>query len=415
MATTGFWPVRGSLKSVIDYAENPDKTTDKSYLDNDLYNALRYVENDDKTDQKMYVTGINCSKHLAYEQMMAVKQKYGDRGTVVAYHGYQSFREGEVAPDEAHAIGVELARRMWGDRFQVVVTTHLNTNNLHNHFVVNSISFRDGGKYRNSREQHKEIRRISDELCREHGKSVLENAEFYGGKHRGEYWYEKKGGVTHREMLRKDIEYCLTYSSNWRELEKQLYGLGYTIDYTRMSVKGKDWQRAVRLKRLGYTEDVIIERFKANCQNPYFYATWNSHLPKKRRSNTLNKLLRELEWDIDHTNSTGEMLVDVIFYIMITLFKILAEVTGAEILSPELRHEMRDVKQFVEDYRFLRDNNLHTMNDLKKCMDDMELEIGALIYQRDKLKNKVRHEQDTKVKAENKAQRAELTSQIKLL
>ena len=152
MATTGFWPVRGSLKNVIDYAENPDKTTEKAYLDNDLYNALRYVENDDKTDEKMYVTGINCSKHLAYEQMMAVKQKYGDRGTVVAYHGYQSFMEGEVTPEEAHRIGVELARRMWGDRFQVVVTTHLNTNNLHNHFVVNSISFRDGGKYRNSRE-----------------------------------------------------------------------------------------------------------------------------------------------------------------------------------------------------------------------------------------------------------------------
>ena len=61
------------------------------------------------------------------------------------------------------------------------------------------------GKYRNSREQHKDIRRISDELCREHGKSVLENSEFYGGKHRGEYWYEEKGGVTHREMMRRDI------------------------------------------------------------------------------------------------------------------------------------------------------------------------------------------------------------------
>ena len=191
--------------------------------------------------------------------------------------------------------------------------------------------------------------------------------------------------------------------------------MGYAIDYTRMSVKSKDWQRAVRLNRLGYTEDVIVERFKTNRQNPYFYATWNSHLPKKRKSNTLNKLLRELEWDIDHTNSTGEMMADVIFYILITLFKILAEVTGTEILSPELRHEMRDVKQFIEDYRFLRDNNLHTMNDLKKYMDDMELEIGALIYQRDKLKNKVRHEQDQNVKAENKTQRAELTSQIKPL
>ena len=76
MATTGFWPVRGKLKDIIDYAENPDKTTAKEYLDDDLYDALRYVENDDKTDKKMYVTSLNCSKSAAYEQMMAIKRKY---------------------------------------------------------------------------------------------------------------------------------------------------------------------------------------------------------------------------------------------------------------------------------------------------------------------------------------------------
>ena len=83
MATTGFWPVRGKLKDIIDYAENPDKTTAKEYLDDDLYNALRYVENDDKTDRKMYVTALNCSKSTAYEQMTAVKRKYGERGKII--------------------------------------------------------------------------------------------------------------------------------------------------------------------------------------------------------------------------------------------------------------------------------------------------------------------------------------------
>ena len=87
MATTGFWPVRGKLKDTIDYAENPNKTTAKEYLDDDLFDALRYAENDDKTDQKMFVTALNCSKSAAYEQMMAVKRKYGERGKVVAYHG----------------------------------------------------------------------------------------------------------------------------------------------------------------------------------------------------------------------------------------------------------------------------------------------------------------------------------------
>ena len=70
MATTGFWPVKSRLKEVIDYANNPDKTTDKRYLDEDLYATLRYVENDKKTDQTMYVSAVNCPKQRAYQCMM---------------------------------------------------------------------------------------------------------------------------------------------------------------------------------------------------------------------------------------------------------------------------------------------------------------------------------------------------------
>ena len=89
MATTGFWPVKGRLKEVIDYANNPDKTTAKEYLDEDLYAAIRYVENDNKTDHTAFVTGINCSKHNAYHEMVAVKRRFGERGKNIAYHGYQ--------------------------------------------------------------------------------------------------------------------------------------------------------------------------------------------------------------------------------------------------------------------------------------------------------------------------------------
>lgn len=66
MATTGFWPVKSRLKEVIDYAENPDKTIDKRYVDSDLYAALQYVSNDKKTDECMYVSGINCNAKRAY-------------------------------------------------------------------------------------------------------------------------------------------------------------------------------------------------------------------------------------------------------------------------------------------------------------------------------------------------------------
>lgn len=135
MATTGFWPVKSRLKEVIDYAENPDKTIDKRYVDSDLYAALQYVSNDKKTDECMYVSGINCNVKRAYERMTATKKRFGKTGGNVAYHGYQSFQTGEVTPEEAHKIGLETARRMWGKEYEIVVTTHLNTDNLHNHFV----------------------------------------------------------------------------------------------------------------------------------------------------------------------------------------------------------------------------------------------------------------------------------------
>ena len=182
MATTGFWPVKSRLKEVIDYADNPDKTTERKYLDDDLAAALEYAENDSKTDREMYVTGINCLTKKAYEQMTATKRRFGKFGGNVAYHAFQSFKTGEVTPEEAHTIGLETARRMWGEDFEVVVTTHLNTDNLHNHIVVNSVSFRTGRKFENHISDHYKLREISDEICRERGKSVLLPTKFTGSR-----------------------------------------------------------------------------------------------------------------------------------------------------------------------------------------------------------------------------------------
>ena len=204
MASTGFWPVKSRLKEVIDYAENPDKTTDKKFLDEDLWAALRYVENDQKTDQTMYVSGINCPKQRAYQCMMATKRRYGKLGGNVAYHGYQSFVAEEVTPAEAHRIGVETAKRMWGANYEVVVTTHLNTDNIHNHFVINSVSFKTGRKFENHIRDHVELRQISDAVCKEHGKSVIPFTHFYGNKKA--YWVQKSGKLTHRDILRKDVD-----------------------------------------------------------------------------------------------------------------------------------------------------------------------------------------------------------------
>ena len=166
LATTKIWPVRDSLRRVVDYAANPDKTEYSG-----LAQALHYAENDSKTtlqETAQLVSGIHCRPATAWAEMRAVQEQFGKTEGVVAMHAYQSFKPGEVTPEQCHAIGVELARRVWGGRFQVLVATHLNTGCLHNHFVINAVSYVDGKKYEQRRDQYREMRRVSDQLCREH-------------------------------------------------------------------------------------------------------------------------------------------------------------------------------------------------------------------------------------------------------
>ena len=450
MATTGFWPVRGKLKKVLDYADNPDKTTERKYLDEDLYQALRYTEQDAKTDEKKYVSGINCSAAFAYREMVAIKQRFGERGKVIAYHGYQSFKTGEVTPEQAHQIGIETARRMWGDDFQVLVTTHLNTDNLHCHFVVNSVSFRDGHKFRNSIEQHRELREVSDAVCKEHGLSVLRDAPFYGGRSKGAYWKEQKGQPTHRQQLKEDVEYCLRYSLDWPSFIQQLEAKGYAFDRTRFSVKAPGWQRAVRLDRLGFTDDIMYEQWDKNEADPEFEYRYNDHRPHVSKAGVLmrvvvemdqmwrarlplsqaytqqfhsqqddrspvEKLLDDLVYEANHTHDTATILADAIFAIILALIELASHYTKEVILSAELRHELQDMAQFHSDYRFLKDNGLHSVSDLGKEIQRTEAEIATLVEQRNKVRNRVRHETDPQALADNRMEREEITGQIKPL
>ena len=124
MATTKLWHISGNLRDVIDYAENPEKTCPIPDLE-DLANAARYVQRPEATADGQFVTGINCLAETAVQQMQLTKEQYHKTGGYIAWHGYQSFKPGEVTPEECHQIGVETAQHLWGDRFQVLVTTHL--------------------------------------------------------------------------------------------------------------------------------------------------------------------------------------------------------------------------------------------------------------------------------------------------
>ena len=397
---------------MIEYAENPDKTTAKEYLDDDLSNVLKYAEKDEKTDRRLFVVGINCPVQRAYEAMTAVKRRFGKTGGIVAWHGFQSFAEREVTPKEAFEIGKETARRMWGDKYQVVVTVHLNTDNLHCHFVVNPISFKDGSRFQNKIYNHRRLREISDEVCRERGKSVLENSNFYGGKSRGVYWAEKKGHPTHRDMLKRDVDYCLSVSYTRKTFYQQLRGLGYEIDETRMSVKNKGWDRAVRLRGLGCTDEVIDRRLNRNYSYGYSFVgqVWNTHLPKKNKSVLLASIAHELGYQIERSHDVAEIYIDLLFLIIIEALRAVKEIKNAVIMSVELRHQVKDLTTLIEDHSFLQTTGLRTFPELDRYITDTQTQIKDYERERGLLRNKIRRETDPEILADNRAARSEITN-----
>ena len=412
MAVTGFWPIYKNLKATLDYADNPNKTTDRRYLDDDLYAALSYAENDNKTDCKMYVGGINCSKQNAYAEMIAVQRRFGLRGKVVGYHGIQSFREGEVTAEQAFEIGKETARRMWCDKYQVLVTVHLNTDNVHCHFVVNPVSFKDGTKFQNKIGDHKELRKVSDAICREHGLSVLENSNFYGGNKK-DYWRHKAGKKTHRDYLREDVEYCLTFATSPREFESQLYALGYTLDPVRFSVKAKHWERSVRLDKIGFSKEVIQEQLDENAINRFRLFTLEYKPPYRPKKFPLEDELRKLEFSIDHSYDAATVLVDTIFYLVITVIQIAAELADVMLLSPDLRAAEKDLKELIADYHFMQVQNIHTVIDLQANIDDSKAQLSDLERERKTLGNRIRRPKSPEDENQSKESRKAISRQMK--
>ena len=178
MAYTKIFAIRRRLDDRVKYAIDGEKT--------ELDAGIAYAVNPEKTGQVRFVKILNCNDDNAFDAMRAVKRKFKKTGGVLGYHIIQSFAPGEVTPEQAHEIGIEFARRMFRNDFQVVIGTHLDKAHPHNHIVVNSVSCSDGHKYHSSPESYfKEIRATSDELCRENGLSVIDPQG--KGKHYGEW------------------------------------------------------------------------------------------------------------------------------------------------------------------------------------------------------------------------------------
>lgn len=373
MAVTAIWKVKGNLGRVVDYAANPDKTTAFTSADlQGLRDVMDYMTQDYKTEEQRYVSGVNCVPTIARDEMQMVKEQFGKEGGIVAFHGYQSFTPGEVTPEQAHKIGIELSKRLWGDRFQVVVATHLDKEHIHNHFVLNSVSFVDGKKFNNCKATYALMRRTSDELCREHGLSVIEAPE-QGRTMSYDTWEaERQGKPTWYSQIRRDVDATISRSFLFEHFIDNMKRQGYEVKLGKyIAVRPPGKERFVRLKALGdnYTEEAIRQRIYNHEQTPLYHRPPTSPKRKYKAQGKPKKL-------------TG---FRALCYHYLYLLGKLKKPTASPRKSRYLMDEVIKFDRYQEQFKFLTRYHIDTEAQLHTLKGAIQADIDALTEQRTEL------------------------------
>jgi hypothetical protein len=380
VAVTKIWNIRGKADSPLEYIANPEKTQ-REFTESErqaLADVIAYAANEDKTEKLFYTTGINCSVEFARDQFDTTKLRFGKTRGNVAYHAYQSFAPGEVTPDEAHAIGVQLARELWGDRFQMVVATHVNSHCVHSHIVINSVSFRDGKKFHDCRDTYRQLREASDRICLEHGLSIVDNPR---GRGVDQYLYkmEKAGMPTRYNVARQAIDEAVALSLNIDEFKSELRrrGYNYRFDPQRKywTVTPPGWKKSIRIHQLGpdYTRESIERRIYEN--DP---AVRTERLRQSYRMPNHYNLRRRIDRIMGRTGL--EKLYLRYCYELGYLPKYRQNPTRLHIV---LKEDLLKCDQYSEQAKLLSKYHVNTDEDLSLLMERIDMKMQELSSQRD--------------------------------
>ena len=386
MATTRIWKIVKRLDRVVDYAKDKNKTeniefkNDKSnyqMIVNDLRDVINYAMNFDKTEKQFYITGINCEGKSAYEEMKNVKDFYNKNDGILGFHAYQSFKE-KVSPELAHKIGVELATEIWGDRFQVIVTTHLNTEHIHNHFVINSVSFKDGLKYYDNHTTYSRIRHVSDEICKENGLSTLEE-KLTKKKLNYENFYKKSlYNDNYSNNAKRDLDLAIRQAYSYDDFLFLMKKLDYEITFrsNKISIRKEPYKRNIRVERR-YGENYSIDNIKRRIleeqavrvpfiENVYNYRKVQYPFAKR------------------HKRAKAKGFI-ALYYHYCYLLKVFPNNVPQQKLPASIRADVSRMEELSNEARFLYQNKIKTLDDLLNYKDEINYKINELLSQRERL------------------------------
>lgn len=423
MAVTRLWKVTDRLDKVIDYAEDETKTKKPKYSDKEwqaLKDVLEYAKDEEKTEQQYYVSGINCNPDKARDQFVMVKEQYNKTGGIQAYHGYISFKDTDnLSPDLAHQIGMEFVGRVWGERFQVVVTTHLNTKCLHCHYVINSVSLVDGKRLQNKEKAWFYFRHIADEVCREYGLSVVEKpdrnkeSDYVTLQDKQQPMKEQAGIPTRRNLVRAAVDEAIENSRTMAEFKRYLSAMGYKYRISEnlkyWSVTADGWKQPVRLYRLGenYTNVRIQERIKENdlymsvnakpFQTAFYVPKEYSDIRKVKGS--LYNLYLYYCYRLGYFNKPNEK----------------QSLRDYNRLHHLLREDLMKVDKYSQEAELLGKNRIETSEQLFSYKESLQKELETLTDDRKHLRNKLRRNISEVESAEVKSAISQISQRLSKL
>ncbi len=262
--------------------------------------ALRtdYAENPDKTDKGQWIASFGCSPLTADEEFLLSKREYEyltgrDQGrhNILAYHIRQSFKPGEVTPEEALEVGRELVSRFTKDRHAYIVAVHTDRSHVHCHIIFNSTRLDNRGKFNNFKNSSFAIRRLSDLICAEHGLSVIKSPKPSKGQNYAQWLGHKE--PSWQEKLRLKIKDILPSCGTFEDFLATMKSAGYVVNDQgkHITLVAPGQKRPTRLNTLGgdHTEEAIRERLlkQKTIPSPRADSGQNRAVPTIRKVNLL--------------------------------------------------------------------------------------------------------------------------------
>jgi len=385
LATTRIWKIVKRLDHVVDYATDKNKTRNIEFkkdnrnfqmIVDDLNDVINYAMNPDKTEQQFYVSGINCQANSAYEEMKNVKAFFHKEDKILGFHAYQSFKE-KVSPELAHKIGLELAKEIWGDRFQVIVTTHLNTEHTHNHFVINSVSFVDGLKYYDNHTTYSRIRHVSDELCKEYGLNILTEKATKANLKYDNFYKKSLYNDNYSNTAKKEIDLAIRQAYSYDDFLYLMKKLDYeiTIRAGKMSIRKNNYKRNIRIERRfgeNYTIDNIKRRIieEQAVRVPFVENIYERKVkfPFAQR----------------HKKAKAKGFI-ALYYHYCYLLKVFPNNVPQQRLPASIRADVAQMEELSNQAKLLVTHNIKTLDDLLNYKEEITYEINELLNNRERL------------------------------